>query len=318
MRELFLDSLSDASQPIRGASVLLWGLSGRGFPGGDGAVEAEQALTEIGVPATYSHRLDPQKDEKLSRRYDVVIVTNTRIAELIRHDGDVWKCADNRALWFWDLRPGRIAAPLREKATHVFLTYNGEWTSPEGERYSPEQWSQALDVPVGYSPQASPLREPAPGPEPHRVVFVGDLNNKTYHRGRGEMCRRLGASVVNSRNRDGRLAIEAQMPSLYPSARYCLSMSPLAPGYTSVRTYSILACGGLLLLHRFPGADEIFTDGQDAVLFDSADDAIERMNALDDDPEERQRIRDNGRRLHATRHTVAHRIVDMCRKVLEC
>lgn len=319
MRERFLASLAEAAKPIRGASVLLWGFSGRGFPAGSGAIEAAQYLPEVGVDAVYSHRLDPAAPDALSRRYDFVIVSNTRVGDIIKHDARVWDVAKSRIYWFWDLRPGKTGAPLRGKPTHVFLSYNGEWTSPEGELYRPEQWRSALDVPVGYCPQASPLRGAVIGaPEQQRMLFIGDLNNKTYHRGRREMCRRLGATVMNQRKRDGRLEIEARMPSLYARARYCLSMSPMAPGYTSVRTYSILACSGLLLLHRFPGADEIFTDGEDAVLFNDADHAIERMRELDDNPAERQRIAENGRLLQATRHTVAHRVVQMCRQVTEC
>jgi spore maturation protein CgeB len=129
------------------------------------------------------------------------------------------------------------------------------------------------------------------------------------------MCSALGAKVMNARERSARLAIEAQMPALYRSSRYCLSMSPLAPGYTSVRTYSILACGGLMLLHRFPGAERIFNDGEHAVLFDTAEEAQARMAELDTEPELRARIADAGRRLHAERHTVAHRIVTICRQV---
>lgn len=313
MKDLFLQSLREQTQPIRGASVLLWGFSGAGFPGGDGAREAERALSEVGVDTVYSHRLDPKSREALSRSYDVVIVTNTRIGELVRHDAAVWERAPKRALWFWDLRPGKVAAPLRGAPTHVFLSYRGEWTSPQGERYHPDQWRDSLGVPVGYCPQGSPMREPAPKPGGHQVLFIGDLNNAVYHRGRSQIARALGAKVINSRTRDGRLNVESRMPELYASARFSLSMSPLAPGYTSVRTYSILACGGCLLLHRFPGADEIFTDGENAILFDSTDEASAKMREAD-----RDRIAENGRKLHATRHTVAHRVADICRRVLCC
>jgi spore maturation protein CgeB len=168
---------------------------------------------------------------------------------------------------------------------------------------------------VHYCPQGAPLREPVEIPDAPRVVFVGDLANSTYHVGRRAICNALEARVLNARERSARLAIEAQMPALYRSSRYCLSASPLAPGYTSVRTYSILACGGLMPLHRFPGAERLFTHGENALLFDTAEEARQLTRELDDQPEERARIAENGRRLHAERHTVAHRIVSLCRQV---
>lgn len=314
LRGEFEASLADLAAPVSGIRVLLWGFSGRGFPGGDGVAEAVEWLPRAGVHAVHSTERDPDQHEKLSARYDVTIVCNTRVAAVLKYDARLWSCAERSAYWFWDLRPGEVAKDLTGRPSHVFLSYRGAWTSPAGAVFSPEQW-RALGCPVGYVPQGAPLRESFTPGNGARVLFIGDLGNATYHQGRRDVCDRLGATVVNARERWRRLDIEAQMPALYPSARYCLSMSPLAPGYTSVRTYSILACGGLLLLHRFPGADEVFADGKNAVLFDTADQALERMAEVDGDEAGRRRIADAGRLLHATRHTVAHRIVDICRQV---
>lgn len=318
LRDAFAASLADRAAPIRGLRVLLWGFSGRGFPGGDGVAEAVEWLPRAGVHAIHSTEHDPERQAKLAEHYDVSIVCNTRVGAVLSYEPRVWECAKHRVWWFWDLRPGFVGAPLRGKPTHVFLSYRGEWTSPAGAVFSPAQWRDALGCPVGYAPQGAPLRDSLVG-DGHRVVFVGDLKNPTYHQGRKEMCEALGATVINARERARRLEIEAQLPALYPSSRYCLSMSPLAPGYTSVRTYSILACGGLLLLHRFPGCDELFPDG--SVPFDTAGEALARMRLLDDDGDcgrgifARHSIASAGRLLHATRHTVAHRVVEICRQV---
>jgi spore maturation protein CgeB len=144
-------------------------------------------------------------------------------------------------------------------------------------------------------------------------VFVGDVANATYHQGRAAICRELGATVINSRDRAGRLAVEARMPALYRTARYVLSMSPRAPAYTSVRTYSILACGGLMLLHRFPDADRLFRDGEHAILFNKASELRGRIEELDQDEARRERIAAAGRELHASKHTVTHRVLSICR-----
>jgi hypothetical protein len=327
LRDVQLKSLNGLAAPLRGLRVLLWGFSGAGFPGGDGVAEALDVLPSVGVCCVHSHQNDPAVEYKLDCDYDVTIVCNTRVGEVLKAPPRLWETADCRAYWFWDLRPGSVGAPLRGKVDHVFLSYNGPWISPENTVYEPAQWAEALGCPVGYCPQAGPLRTPQPAPGGPRVLFVGDLANRTYHRGRAELCRALGASVRNARDRAGRLAVEAQLTRLYPSARYCLSSSPLAPGYTSVRTYSILACGGLLLLQRFSGADRLFRDlngvrtdnrnedGNHAVIFDGAADLIPRLAALDANVAERERIANNGRRLHAQKHTLAHHILSICRQV---
>jgi hypothetical protein len=317
MQTPWRDSLAELAAPVRGLRVLLYGLSGAGFPGGDGAIEARTVLPTVGLDLEYSHALDPELGDKLSRQYDVAIVTNTRIGELLKVPG-LWTAAKRTVLHFWDLRPASVGAPLRGRVHHVFLTYNGRWLSPEGVTYDPAQWGAALGCPVGYAPQASPLRPSTPAPGGPRVLFVGDVANKTYHQGRGELCRTIGATVVNARKRDERLKIEAQLPTLYPSARYVLSTSPLAPGYTSVRTYSVLACGGLMLLQRFPGCEELFADGENAIIFDAAVDLLPRLVELDSDEAERKRIAAAGKLLHATRHTVAHRVLSICRQVVGC
>jgi hypothetical protein len=270
----------------------------------------------VGVEAVYTHHLDPDVDVKLARDYDVAVIANTRIAMLKGAPPRLWRCAKRRVLWFWDLRPGEVGAPLRGRVDHVYLSYRGAWSTTSGKPYAPAQWAKAMGCPVGYAPQASPLRSPVLADvEPHRVVFVGDCANKTYHRGRAQMCVALGAKVINSRHRHERLAIEARMPELYRSSRYVLSMSPRAPGYTSVRTYSILACGGLLLLHRFPDADRLFTHREHALLFDTAEEAATLLAELDEKEHERDWIAANGRRLHATKHTIAHRVLSICAEV---
>jgi hypothetical protein len=316
VRDVFLESLREQAAPVRGLRVLLWGFSGAGFPGGDGVAEAAEVLPLVGIETVRSNENDHDRHEKLSRKYDVAIVCNTRVGAVLKYDPRVWSCAETACYWFWDLRPGHVAAPLRGRVGRVFLSYDGEWTDPSGNVYSPAQWAAALGCPVGYCPQGAPLRTPDPQPNGHRALFVGDLGNKTYHRGRKEIVDAIGATVINASARDKRLAIERRMPELYPGARYCLSMSPRAPGYTSVRTYSILACGGLMLLHRFPGAEQLMTDGEHAVFFDSADELVERLAELDGNEVERRRIAEAGRRLHATRHTVAHRVIDICRQTV--
>lgn len=319
MKDIQARSLSELAQPVRGLSVLLYGFSSEGFPSGDGAREAARVLSAAGVQATYSHATDPDLGDKLSARYDVAIITNTRTPELAVSDQRLWACSSSRAWLYWDLRSAlhksRGAAPLVGKVDRVFLPHNGSWTDPTGTLHDPLEWGRVLGCPVSYCPQGAPLREPVRGADAPRVAFVGDLLNPRYHATRKAVCRAIGATVINSRERSERLAIEARLPEIYGSATYSLSLSPRAPGYTSIRTYSILACGGLLVLQRFPGCDRLFRDDEHAILFDSAGELRERLSGLDGDEVRRRRIADSGRRLHAERHTIAHRVLSICREV---
>ncbi len=316
MREVLRSSLLAQAEPLRGLRVLLYGFSGRGFPGGDGVAEAVDELPAAGVQAVYTHALDPERETKLAEPHDVRIICNTRIGELLRGPVELWKRSARRVLWFWDLRPGSVGAALYGSVDAVALSFNGRWHSPAGDVYEPAQWGRALSCPVYYCPQAAPLREPVDELGAPDVLFVGDLQNGTYHLGRRALVQALGATVLNAKQRPDRLAIEARLPTLYRSAGFSLSTSPLAPGYTSVRSYSILACGGTMLLQRFPGVERLFEHGCDALLFDTAAEANELVERYGADSAARRRVADAGRLLHASRHTVAHRIVSLCREVL--
>jgi len=316
MRELLLRTAGERAAPLRGLRVLLYGFSGRGFPGGDGVAEAVEILPLLGVEAVYTHESDPELPGKLEGTYDVAIICNTRIGALLAAPRRLWKAAPVRSLWFWDLRPGSVGAPLAGLVDRVFLAYRGRWTAPNGAIYDPAQWASELRCPVSYAPQGTSLRTPDRQPGHPRIAFVGDVANQTYHTGRAELCRTVGAVVMNRKAREDRLALEARLPEIYRSSRYVLSTSPRAPGYTSVRTYSILACGGLLALHRFPDCERLFEDGKHAVLFDTPSELIERLKVLDGDDYARDQIADAGRELHAGRHTITHRILGICREAL--
>ena len=314
LSQVYADSVAVLAEPVRGLRLLLWAFSGAGFPGGDGVAEAMETLPGLGVEAVYTHRHDPERYQKLAQKYDVAIICNTNVNELLNAPPDLWRCAPERALWFWDLRAAYMGTPLRGRVTRVFLAQSGPWTSPHGELHCPDDWERTMRCPVGYCPRASPMRVtpaacslPAPG-----VLFVGDLNNYKYHTGRVDLCNAVGATVLNARDRDSRLEIESAMPLKYFNARACLSTSPLAPGYTSVRTYSILACGGLLMLQRFPDCERLFGP-EHAVIFDDPREAAQRVDYMS--PGERTTMAVAGRRLHASRHTVTHRILSICHEI---
>lgn len=316
MRDRLRETLAELARDVRGMRVILIGFSRDGFPSGDGANEAAAELPLAGVSCVRTHAGDPELLSKLSDRYDVAITMNTRVKEVLTLPRETWSCADQSVYWYWDIRPGGVVAPLRGKFQHVFTVHYGDWKDDRGKQHAPSAFGLSLGCPVRYCPQGAPLREPELREGAPRVLFVGHIDRRSlHHRSRGPVCQELGAKVVDARPYDKRVLIERRLPHLYRSSRYVLSLSPLIAGYTSVRTFSILACGGLMVLHKYPGSERLFRDGEHAILFDDVQQVKARLKKLDNEPETRRRIADNGRRLHAERHTVAHRVLSICRQV---
>jgi hypothetical protein len=90
-------------------------------------------------------------------------------------------------------------------------------------------------------------------------------------------------------------------------------------GEITRRTFEGMACGRMVLTDRLDPEtrmEELFEDGQDIVYYDSADDAIDKVNYYTEHPQERERIAANGKRKVLGQHTVAHR-VDVLEDVIE-
>jgi spore maturation protein CgeB len=144
-----------------------------------------------------------------------------------------------------------------------------------------------------------------------RLLFVGSQGDTAYHRDRKPLLRELGAQVFNGFHREERIVLEEQSPELYRRARYCLAVSPPAPGYNSLRLYNILAAGGFALVRYFPGLEDLFEEGRHLAGFEASEEALEVMDDYDADPEEYERIRWAGWRRAQALHTVPFRIANM-------
>lgn len=298
-------------RPLRGLRVLLLSFSGRGFPGGDGAAQAARLLSELGVPSVFVEGLRDPSTVPEVRRFpaDVVLLCTTAP---IRFPG-LRKIAGQKLLWCWDPTPPRPGS-LRSVFSHVFLSWASGLRAEEYGRHAdcaPSSWRTAFGASLHYMPHGSYLPTSAAYKgDRDEVLFIGDVHNPVFHRGRAELCRRLGARVVNETQRDARLRVEALSKRMYPAAAFSLSASPQLPGYTSVRTYNILACGGLLLLRRFPGSDALFGEH---LGFESREEAAELVERYRRDRAERRRLAEAGRQRYTRRHTILHRVVDILR-----
>jgi len=92
-------------------------------------------------------------------------------------------------------------------------------------------------------------------------------------------------------------------------------MSPPATAYTSNRTYNILAWRGLLLLQRYPECEMQFAQGKHALIFSSPRQALRLVTKFAQEKEVAEQIRMKGWQLAASRHTYAHRVLNIAANI---
>lgn len=80
----------------------------------------------------------------------------------------------------------------------------------------------------------------------------------------------------------------------------------LIPGWTSIRVFLLLACGGFTLINAFPGIEEFFQNGKHLVWYESEEEVPELIAYWLNKPEQRHIIAENGRQLVVNRFTMKH------------
>lgn len=216
-----------------------------------------------------------------------------------------------RGFWFNDLRTaaeyqaGRLA-PYRINRAFLCFKHTDE--------YSWDAWSQLLgSAGVTYMPQGCRIHpELAPLELRGKTLFIGDLENQRFHSGRREVVAALGATHINFKEgTSARDDIYRKTREIYRQYEFILSMSPGANGYTSQRTYDILAFGGLALVKRFPGCDDLFEHRKHVLFWTKIDEARALIEEYSAKPDECERIRKRGWRLSQARHTGMRRIMNI-------
>ena len=82
-------------------------------------------------------------------------------------------------------------------------------------------------------------------------------------------------------------------------------------GEVTRRIFEGMACRKLVLCDRLDKSkklDELFTDGEDIVYYDTMVDCINKMNKYAEDNKERERIAENGYRKVLDNHTQKQRV----------
>jgi hypothetical protein len=220
-----------------------------------------------------------------------------------------------RGFWMNDLRGDVYGAQLSGLMDRIFLCWSKSYQNPKvarGMNFSYERWAQRSGAKCSYMPQGA---DHWPVPDKPKidndVVFIGNTNPNKWHQGRKVICKYLGAKVLNGERRDQREEIEKGMYKLYRQSQFCLSTSLKVPGYTSVRTYRILAVAGALMLDAFPGAEELFEHKKHALLFHNWEQAANIIKYYKKKDQQLEKIRLAGQRLVHDKHLVYHRVKNM-------
>lgn len=317
-----LVQLPDQARSVGRPRVLLGGFPGRGFPARDGLDQALEILKSLDIPTLHVAISDEKLDEVVSFKPNVAIFYRTKMS-LIERDlrclRALQKRGCRRALWCCDLKSAdSLARPVAGLFEDIFLPWRGSFNDPSYRRgdCSVEAWQRESGARCWYMPQGSALRRPVESKIERRVLFVGDTEVRVHH-GRGAVCASLGAEVVNAPARADRLRIEQRCPEMYRSSRYVLSLSPPAPGYTSIRTYNILCWGGLALLQRYPKCEKLFRHGEHLLVFKSVLEGKRVTSRYDKRPAACETIRSMGWSLAARKHTMTHRLLNIIANTLD-
>lgn len=216
-----------------------------------------------------------------------------------------WYCdmRDERTGGYWDMNIDRYV-------DYVFLSNSGQidfyktHTGVENVHFIP----QAV-IPVDTIIQNPDFAYP--------TVFIGSMHTTDFWGRRynfiGEIMNRIpGAKHMNGTDKDARMEVYRSMPTVYGSAHTVLDISHVwdVEKYASNRYYVIPGMGGLSITKRFPGCEEQYPEGT-KVYFDTADEAIEKINYYINHKDEATVIKEAALAHCKKHHTYKHRFRQM-------
>ncbi|HPI19305.1 MAG TPA: glycosyltransferase [Candidatus Kapabacteria bacterium] len=141
------------------------------------------------------------------------------------------------------------------------------------------------------------------------VLFIGNSSNKKYHTNRQEILSHIGKKRVLKIINNERHTSDQHY--LYSNTKYNLSISMPLQTVTSNRLYNIISSGGFALVSWFPGIDKLFENHKHLVWFNSPEEAISLMEYYDNNIEEYNNIKRNGKELFENKHTASLRLNNM-------
>ena len=154
----------------------------------------------------------------------------------------------------------------------------------------------ACYLPFGFDPQVF-----RPVPVPHMkgfgILFLGSAYGKRVRRLQMLKARGLNVVCAGPGNHPAwqikRRFPAWALPGMFQSAQVCLNFADQPDGTPGmkIRPFEVAGCGGgVLLTERWPGCEELFTDGEECVYFDTDQDLADKVAALLADETARKRI----------------------------
>ncbi len=292
--------------------------SGQGnpFPLWRGIDQGCREFAKQGMVCRHIRFDDPEMSIELIEEFNpsVIIVASSRLMRVQKRLGNVLSHFNiPKGLWINDLRDADdIRADLiADLFSSIFLCWKGDYTF-SGKDCSIAKWHVRTNTKCLYMPQGSVIHPRLRTlKEERELVFIGGCESSIHeHREKilEGLCESHNMEVMNCRSRPGRIQIEMESPKIYRESKFVLAQSPLAPGYNSLRLYNILAYGGLALVHRFPGIEDLLTDGKHYLGYSTLSESRKIVN---DSSLELEVIRKAGWRLQQAKHTAGFRLMNM-------
>lgn len=220
-------------------------------------------------------------------------------------------------MWYRDLRvppDPAIVARAREVDT-LFLTAGGQIDDfrAAGVRrplYLPDGADPTLDRPGRVRPDMACDVAYIGSADPYRTGLLARIAERYRVRTYGRHWESRAAEVGWT----GRSVTGDDFGDACASARIVLGiergfqMQAQVDRYTSNRIFRVLVAGGFHLTYGTSGARALFRDGEHCAFYGDENELFDRIEHYLTHEDERERIRENGRRFVLAHHTLDHRV----------
>ena len=140
-------------------------------------------------------------------------------------------------------------------------------------------------MPFGYDPQVFALQ--AASEPPNRAILVGSAYTGRASRIAALRLRGINIICAGPGWPGGRRYPAWAMPGLFRSASICLNCADQPDGKPAlkIRPFEVAGTGGgCLLTERWPGCDDLFTDGKECIYWSSTNELAEKVRWLLGEP----------------------------------
>lgn len=245
--------------------------------------------------------LNDDKFEEKSDEYDYLVIF---------HNQAIFRTGNNvkTGWWMCDYREPQEVATIDGFRCDVIFLCNTQLL---------EDYKKKYGIDVYYMPQCGFDCKYVKGESVDwDIVWIGNFIGK-YHENRWEIIEKL-REKYNVRIVLGQGEMTSQWTIRTPQSRYYYHKTPFSlsisipfKGYTSNRTYNILASKGLCLILYFPELEKLFENYKHLLWFKNVKEAEEIIDYYLPRKKERKKIQEEGFKLYQEKHTAEKRLQNM-------